>query len=199
MKLSPGLQGWSFLRLTLAPSVVTNSFSVTRRNEIILTTRPVHLASKPQTTSRPHRPSTSHPPSHSHTRTTHTSNTAASTGRSVPSSLLGESLNSQGRKQQKIVSAKPRPPSKTTPTQSKAVARYSGGSSVVPAGRQSKSGSVGEKGRRSRKGRSSILNQTLTRLLALEGVVVTRDDLLMKATSVLQTLLPETWRNHKCR
>ena len=47
--------------------------------------------------------------------------------------------------------------------------------------------------------RSSLLNETLTRLLALEGVVVTREDLELKATSVLQTLLPEVWRQHKCR
>lgn len=149
--------------------------------------------------SRYHRPSTSHPSSQSHAGTTLTSNTAASTGRSIHSSLLGESLNSQGKTHRKTLSAKPHPPSKITPTQCKAVVRYSGGSSVVPAGRQSKPGSVGERGRRSRKGRSSLLNQTLTKLLALEGVVVTRDDLLLKATSVLQTLLPETWRTHKCR
>ena len=44
-----------------------------------------------------------------------------------------------------------------------------------------------------------MLNERLTRLLALEGVAVTREDIEMKATSVLQTLLPEIWRNHKCR
>lgn len=48
-------------------------------------------------------------------------------------------------------------------------------------------------------GRASLLNERLTRLLALEGVAVTREDILTKATSVLQTLLPDMWRNHRCR
>ena len=50
-----------------------------------------------------------------------------------------------------------------------------------------------------RAGRSSVLNETLARLLALEGVTVTREDLELKASSVLQASLPDTWRNHKCR
>ena len=44
-----------------------------------------------------------------------------------------------------------------------------------------------------------MLNETLARLLALEGVTVNREDLELKASSVLQASLPDTWRNHKCR
>ena len=132
---------------------------MSRRNEIILTTRPVNVGAKPHNTSKhnKHALTSSHPPSHSLPTTKTTTTRAASTSHSTKTpSRLDDSSGSRGRKTVQTAktppTAKPHPPTKTTPMTCKALVKHSGGENIAIAGKMSEGGNVGERGRRSKKG-----------------------------------------------
>ena len=108
---------------------------VFRRNELILTTRPVHVAGKPHPPTARHRKRTV-TPSHPHTSTTTTTNTHSA----KTTSALGDSHK-----------GKPHPPTKTTsttckttPTTNKSVVRYSGTHAKGGSSRQGRISRRGE-------------------------------------------------------